>query len=116
MNRLLSILTIGVLCLTPSCGMFSSDPTPAIIALEELDNEFLDTLDSFKDVISNSTLSDDVKNQILAKIAAVSSKREAAVKALRDFLLSLGDIDLATWADKLHADYLALRQQRRDGE
>lgn len=111
------ILLTAILFLTPSCGLFSSpDPTPALMTLEQIDNEFLDTLDSFKDVINGSTLSADLKAQIITKIDEVSAKREESVKALREFLLSLGDVDLAMWAEKLYVDYKALRQRLRESK
>ena len=109
--KTIKCLILGLVFTLPSCGLSkiftAHDPTPSLTVLFENNENFGDTLDSFREVIRQSTGIDEVtKTKILNKIDNVDSERKENFKALDDYLRSLGDINYEAIANMALEKYL----------
>lgn len=111
----LKIIAASLLLSLGSCGIFSRpDPTPAITILFAYNENYQDTLDSFRHVIQGATGIDDVtKAKILEKIENTDKERRASYQELDEYLRSIGDIDYQGMSEAILARYLELRNGGR---
>lgn len=113
MKSIFSFLCIPFLMLATSCASNVPNPEPAVKAVALLDIEFTNILDSFREVIQNSSLPADKKNEVLLKLAQVSATRQEAVEALLRYLHSLTSVDIEKWTLQILDLYRTIKTETR---
>lgn len=110
---MIRIALIAILSMSfVGCSLFHQDPTPALAALQELDTQFQDTIDSLRKIVENATGIDEAKRvQLLASIDKTEEFRVENVDALRQYLESLGSLDYKQLFEQLYADYKEIRKK-----
>lgn len=99
-----SIITgISTLLISFSSCVTPGDPTPAVLAQDEVKQEVKNIVDSFKEVITNSSLDQVQKDQILdlldQKMTEITNKLDLVIA----YLMSVDDLDYSKVAKDVAA-------------
>lgn len=94
------------------CGLFSTDATPAIAALDNDRRENIEVLNAFEEVVRTAPESTEAERARKAKILdMIEEQREAGAerhRLVREYLESVGEVDYAQLLDELTTDYLRI--------
>lgn len=111
-----SILLILTLSLT-SCGLFTAqDPAPALVVLQDLNSDYVETLQNFTALVEDlEGITAEEKAELLSLISTKNKKRGEQIVLLDEFLNSLGDVNWDTWGEEFFFKYLELKTKSEEG-
>ena len=100
---------LGLVLLFPSCSLFSADATPAVAAIDAYQRENFELIEAMEEIVRGATgISEEDRGAMLAALKEQELANDEKYRLIREYLISVGEVDYAELLDRTADAYLRL--------